>query len=96
MTAHGHQQTAHSYGFYVFIWVGLLVLTGFTVAVAGVSLKELSAITALVIASVKSYSVVAYFMHLKDDDRMFKLMFIFLILVIAVILILTFCDVLYR
>jgi len=92
---HTHQAPI-GYGVYIFIWLGLLVLTGLTVAVSGVNLRFLAVATALAIAAVKSYLVVSYFMHIKYDATIFKRMLIFMTTILAVILILTFFDVAYR
>ena len=90
------QEKQVSYGFYVFIWLSLLILTGMTVAVAGVKLHFLAVAVALTIASFKTYLVVSYFMHIKYDDVIFRRMLLFMIGTLTVILILTFLDVGYR
>lgn len=94
-----HAKTAPSgsgYGVYILIWLTLLVFTGLTVAVAGVQLRFLAVVVALGIASVKSALVISYFMHLKYEDAFFKRIVLFIIAVLAVILVLTFSDVLFR
>jgi cytochrome c oxidase subunit 4 len=52
---------------YVLVWLGLLLLTGVTVSVAGVNLGRLSVLIVLVIAGIKSTLVLLYFMHLKYE-----------------------------
>ena len=90
-------QSSHpGYAYYVFIWLGLVILTCLTVAVAGVNLRILAVVVALSVASIKSYLVISYFMHIKYDDIMFKRMIIFMISILAVILLLTYSDVLFR
>ncbi len=61
-----------SYGQYILIWLGLLGLTGLTVALAGIGLGRWVIITALLIASVKSSLVLNVFMHLRSEERMFR------------------------
>ncbi len=78
------------------IWLGLLVLTGLTVAVAGIQLQYLAVIVALSIATLKSILVITYFMHLKYEGRLFKHIVIFILSVLAITLILTYADVIYR
>ncbi|MBK7868009.1 MAG: hypothetical protein IPJ75_14120 [Ignavibacteriales bacterium] len=50
-----HKNHDHGYGHYILIWFALLILTGLTVAVAGINFGNLTIITALAIASVKSF-----------------------------------------
>jgi cytochrome c oxidase subunit 4 len=78
------------------IWFGLLVLTGVTVTVAGLNLGNLSVLGAILIAAVKSTLVVWIFMHIKYEDRVFKMMLGLAIFTLVVILVLTFADVSYR
>lgn len=81
---------------YILIWFGLLILTGVTITVAGLNLGTLSVLGAIVIAAVKSTLVVLYFMHIKYEDRVFKMMLGLAIFTLVVILVLTFADVSYR
>ena len=62
-----------SIGFYVMIFVILLVLTGTTVGAASVNLGPLNPIIALGIATTKALLVVLFFMHVKDaSEKMTK------------------------
>jgi len=81
---------------YILIWLGLLMLTGVTITVAGLNLGTLSVLGAIVIAAIKSTLVVLYFMHIKYEDRVFKIMLGLAIFTLVVILVLTFADVSYR
>jgi cytochrome c oxidase subunit 4 len=62
----------HGYTIYVLVWMALLVLTGLTVAVAGIDIGGLTIATALIIASVKAYLVLTIFMHLRNESKTFK------------------------
>lgn len=84
------------YGIYILVWLSLLIFTGLTVGIAGLELRSLAVVAALVIACCKTFLVVSYFMHLKYEDRTFRIMFIFAILILAVILFLTYTDTWYR
>lgn len=53
----------------------LLVLTVITVAAARVDFGALNTVIALAIASVKAGLVLAFFMHLKYDDRLYAVAF---------------------
>lgn len=77
----------HGYGIYILVWLALLILTGVTVAVAGIDFGSLTVATALLIATVKSYLVVTIFMHLRIEQTAFKVfvwvaLFFFLISII--------------
>ncbi len=84
------------YGILVLIWLGLVVLTGVTVVVSGVHLPALAVTVALLIAATKSSLVVNYFMHLKYESRIFKIILLMGIVTIAIFIGLTFFDVLFR
>ena len=86
----------HPYSTYLMIWFGLLVLTGVTVTVAGLNLGNLSVLGAILIAAVKSTLVVWFFMHIKYEDRVFKIMLGVAIITLVVIMVLTFVDVSFR
>jgi cytochrome c oxidase subunit 4 len=97
MAHHVHEEV-HQVGYstYVVTWICLLVLTVLTVAVAGLELGRLSVAAALAIAAAKSSLVLNYFMHLKYEDRVFKIMLLLSIATLATITGLTFFDVAYR
>lgn len=81
---------------YVFVWAGLLVLTGVTVKVAGIDLGAWNVVAALAIASVKSSLVLAYFMHLKYEGGLMRLILFAAVVTITIIIGLTFLDIAFR
>jgi cytochrome c oxidase subunit IV len=85
-----HHRT--SYGQFVLIWLGLLALTGITVALAGINLGRWLIVTSLAIASIKSALVLNIFMHLKFEDRVFRIFVFVAVLTLAIFLTLTFFD----
>lgn len=93
-----HQQTegqSHhivGYGQFVLIWLGLLALTGITVALAGIDLGRWIIVTALAIASIKTILVLGIFMHLKFEDRIFRLFVLVAVVTLAIFFTLTFFD----
>jgi cytochrome c oxidase subunit 4 len=89
---HGHP----AYGLYVLTWLALLVLTALTVTVAGMHLGRVSVLTALVIASIKAGVVLNFFMHLKYESALFKIMVYVALGTLAIFIGLTFFDVLFR
>lgn len=85
-----------SYGINIMVWLILISLTVATVAVAGIDLGELTLAVAMLIAVIKSSFVINYFMHIKFDDKMFKIFFILVLLMIAVTFIITGSDIFFR
>lgn len=80
------------YSQHVMIWFGLVAFTAITVALAGIHLGRWVIITALTIAAVKSYLVLNIFMHLKFEDRVFRLFGLVALLTLAIFITLTFFD----
>lgn len=93
-----NEQHHHSVNYSVFflVWIGLIVLTGLTVVVAGTNLGSLSVLTAIAIAAIKTTLVLLFFMHLKYESGLLKLMVIIAVLVMAIFIGFTFFDVSYR
>jgi cytochrome c oxidase subunit IV len=85
-----------NYSTFIFIWIALVIFTGITVTVAGMKLGLFSILTALLIASIKTSLVLYYFMHLKYEAMVFKIMFFVAIGTLTVFIGITFVDVLFR
>lgn len=98
--SHDHdQEAAHeptSYGTYFITWFALLILTAITVTAAGFNFGSLSVTVALAIATVKASVVLAWFMHLKHEGRLFHVMIWLTLVTLAIFIGLTFTDVLFR
>jgi cytochrome c oxidase subunit 4 len=91
--AESHQQHQHvGYGRYILNWLGLLALTCATVTFAGINLGRWIIITALTIASIKSMLVLNIFMHLKYEDRIFRIFVGVAITTFIIFISLTFFD----
>jgi cytochrome c oxidase subunit 4 len=88
-TVHAH---GGGYGQYLLIWIGLLALTGLTVALAGIQLGRWIIVTALTIASIKSLLVLNVFMHLKFEDRTFRWFVLVTVVTLTIFFVLTFFD----
>ena len=86
------QHDAISYGRFILIWLGLIALTCATVTVAGMNLGRWIIITALSIASIKSMLVLNIFMHLKFEDRIFKIFVAVALMTFVIFISLTFFD----
>jgi len=80
------------YRTYGLILLLLLVLTGTSVAVTQIELSRWATLAALLLASTKSTLVLAVFMHLKFDQRVYRVMAIFVMMVILAVIVLTFFD----
>ncbi len=96
---HHDLETTHEptgYGVYVLTWVSLVVLTAITVTAAGFHFGALSVFVALGIACVKAGIVLSWFMHLREEPRLFHIILLITVLVLVIFIGLTFTDVLYR
>jgi cytochrome c oxidase subunit 4 len=92
------EEQAHiiSYKTFLIVWVALLILTGTTITVAQYDLGALNIWAALGIATLKSGLVVAVFMHMKYENRLFKLSLLTALTMLAFFIGFIFFDVLYR
>ena len=81
-----------TYGIYILVWLVLVMLTGVTVAVAGINFGNITVATALTIAVIKSYLVLTFFMHLKAESAMFKIFVSVALLFLLISIALLFSD----
>lgn len=81
---------------FLIVWACLLALTAVTITVAGLHLGNFSTLAAITIASVKAGLVLWFFMHLKYEARLFKILLLVPIVTLAVIIGMTFIDIWYR
>jgi len=84
------------YRTYGLILLLLLVLTAVSVAITQIELTRWATPAALLLATAKSSFVLAVFMHLKFDQRIFKVMAILIILLLGVVIGFTFLDYAFR
>jgi cytochrome c oxidase subunit 4 len=87
-----HGDHKHGYGVYILVWMALMILTGVTVAVAGINFGGLTIATALVIASIKTYLVLTIFMHLRSESVTFRVFVGIALLFLVISFILLFSD----
>jgi len=85
-----------AYKSYIMVWGALLVLTALTVGVSFMNLGLWNAGVALGIASIKAVLVALYFMHLRHEIKLVLGFAVFPLLILALILIGTLTDTLYR
>jgi cytochrome c oxidase subunit 4 len=83
---------AMTYGRYLLVWIGLVALTSLTVALAGIHLGRWVILTALTIASIKSTMVLFTFMHLRSEDRTFRVFVLVAVVTLGIFIVLTFFD----
>ena len=84
------------YRTYGLILLLLITLTGISVAVTQIELTKWSTAVALLLATTKTIFVLAIFMHLKFDQRIFRLMAVLIFLLLIVVIIITFLDYAFR
>ncbi len=96
--SHHQKEEIHSigYGILIVVWLSLVIFTGLTVSVSGLNIPKLAVVVALAIAATKASLVVSYFMHLRYETPIFKVILIMGIVTISIFIGLTFFDVLYR
>jgi len=94
MSEHPHEPVP--YRTFILIWGALLVLTVITVAVSRVHLGALNVWVALSVASVKSSLVIFFFMHLRQESKLFKIGLLTMLVILAIFIGMTFLDILYR
>ena len=84
------------YRVYILILLALIAFTFLSIGITSIELGQYTVAGALIFASLKSYLVLTYFMHLKYDKLYIKLMVAFVFAVFVVTIIITFLDYLYR
>lgn len=84
------------YKTYVYVLLVLLSLTFISVAVTSIELGTFTVTVALVLASIKSFLVLSYFMHLRFDHKIFAIMVTGILLIIVIVILITFLDYYYR
>jgi len=75
-------------------WAGLIILTIMTVAVsvANASLLTLTVVTALTIATTKAILVAYWYMHLKFEKKIYRIMLGIVMLLFVNFMVLTIID----
>jgi cytochrome c oxidase subunit 4 len=80
----------------MWVWIALLILTVLTVSSVLIDLKNFVVFAALLIASIKAFIVLSYFMHLKFDNKLLSIMLGLALLVFVSFILLTFLDYSFR
>ena len=93
---HSLNHPSTSYTVYLLIWISLLAFTSITVTVAGLNLGNFTLFIALTIAAIKSALVINIFMHIKFEEKIFKVFLAISGFTLMVIFLLTFFDYNFR
>ena len=94
-TEHGHEH-AHTATPYVVVWLILCVLTGLTVWTGQMHLGAWALPLALAIATTKSLLVLIFFMHLKEDKGVNRMVVAVAVVFVLLLLGITLGDVATR
>jgi cytochrome c oxidase subunit 4 len=78
------------------VLISLLTLTTLTILIPWLDLSALTVLIALVIASTKAGIVMTYFMHLKMEMKLFRVLVIMVLSLYASVILLTFADYMTR
>jgi cytochrome c oxidase subunit 4 len=84
-THHASEHHVSDVGTYVKIYFALLGLTFLTVALMWVNLSPFNAFMAMVVATVKAYLVVMYFMHQKYETKINRIVFFGSVVFLAIL-----------
>lgn len=90
-----HSTHVVSYKFNILVWLDLLIFTLITIEIAQFDLLALTVIVALIVASIKTFLVGSYFMHLKFENRFLQLVVVGVALLFVAVLIVLFSDYLF-
>lgn len=85
-----------SYPVLIIVWAALLGLTWLTVGLSGLQLGSFAMLAPFLIASVKAFLVVDYFMHLKYETSFFKYLLLVVLGTVVVVAWLVYQDIAYR
>ena len=88
---HPHHHV-HPISHYLKVFGALMVLTVLTVAVSYADLGTASIGVAMVVAVVKAALVLAFFMHLAQDDKFYTFIFLCTLIFVAIFFLFTFSD----
>lgn len=78
------------------VLLSLLILTTITILAVEMHLGAFTVALALIIASVKVAIVLTYFMHLKFENLLLRLLVVGVFLLFSVVIVTTFIDYYYR
>ena len=90
------EETTHARKTYLLVWLALIILTAVTWGVSYLQLGLANAAVAFAIASVKAALVALFFMHLRQEGRLVWAFALFPFGFLALIIVGTLLDTLFR
>ena len=81
---------------FITVWVGLLILTGITVAGSVYFPGKVGILVAMIVTPIKAALILMYFMHLRYEKKGFTIMFLVAVGILGIFIGLTFFDYLFR
>lgn len=90
-----HNGHVVNYKFNILVWIDLLIFTIITIEVAQFDLQNLTVVMALLVASIKTFLVGTYFMHLKFENKFLQAIVIGVAALFILVLIFLFSDYLF-
>lgn len=78
------------------VYTALIILTGITVAASVYYPGRIGVGVALAVTPIKATLILMFFMHLRYERRVFVIMFLVAVAILAIVMGLTFFDYLYR
>ena len=93
-TKKSHDSTSPA--LYVAVWAALIVLTGISVGVSYIDLRNAAILMAVMIATLKSALVLLYFMHVRHAQQLVINLILVTLVVFGVLFGLTMVDYWYR
>jgi len=91
-----HEEHISSYSLNLKVLLILLILTTISILAIKMHLGAFTVALALIIASVKVTVVLTYFMHLKFENLLLRLMVVGVFLLFTIVIVLTFIDYYFR
>jgi len=91
-----HKPHIVAYKDHILVLFILIALTVLTVAITSIELGPYNTAAAMLIASVKASIVLLYFMHLKFDQKVYRIMVGIVLAIYVAVIVVTFFDYLYR
>ncbi|MBE0663575.1 MAG: cytochrome C oxidase subunit IV family protein [Bacteroidales bacterium] len=91
-----HKSHVTGYRTHLMVLAALLVLTSITVGITRLELGPLNTTAAMLIAGLKAFIVLAWFMHLKFESAFYKIMVTLVFILFLLILLVTFFDYWFR
>lgn len=84
------------YSLYVKVLIVLLILTILTILAPTIHLSAFTVMVALLLASTKAGIVLAYFMHLKLENLLLRILVIMILAIYGAVILLTLADYIFR